>query len=67
MREYMVLMKEEELGYYLLEFKLKGFRMLFLEDGEYLDFEILKINELLFFDSVNKKMNIVMNVLVKFY
>ncbi len=35
-REYMVSTKEEEPGYYLLESKLKGFRMLFPEDGEYL-------------------------------
>ncbi len=35
-REYMVSTKEEEPGYYLLESRLKGFRMLFPEDGEYL-------------------------------
>ncbi|SPY15669.1 Uncharacterised protein [Bacillus subtilis] len=66
-REYMVSTKEEEPGYYLLESKLKGFRMLFPEDAEYSDSETSKSNESLFFDSFNKKTNIVMNVSVKFY
>ncbi|CAI6324590.1 lipoprotein YvcA [Bacillus subtilis] len=66
-REYMVSTKEEEPGYYLLESKLKGFRMLFPEDAEYSDSETSKTNESLFFDSFNKKTNIVMNVSVKFY
>ncbi|MEG7334914.1 lipoprotein YvcA [Bacillus sp. 0102A] len=66
-RAYMVSTKEEEPGYYLLESKLKGFRMLFPEDGEYSDSETSKKNESLFFDSVNKKTNIVMNASVKFY
>ena len=34
-REYMASTKEVEPGYYLLESKLKGFTMLFPEDGEY--------------------------------
>ncbi|AKI93652.1 lipoprotein YvcA [Bacillus subtilis] len=66
-REYMVSTKEEEPGYYLLESKLKGFRMLFPEDAEYSDSETSKTNESLFFDSFNKKTNIVMNASVKFY
>ncbi|TYS10123.1 lipoprotein YvcA [Bacillus subtilis] len=66
-REYIVSTKEEEPEYYLLESKLKGFRMLFPEDGEYSDSETSKTNELLFFDSVNIKANIVMNASVKFY
>ncbi|UQZ47489.1 lipoprotein YvcA [Bacillus sp. PK3-037] len=66
-REYMVSTKEEEPGYYLLESKLKGFRMLFPEDAEYSDSETSNTNESLFFDSVNKKTNIVMNASVKFY
>ncbi|MDR4433135.1 hypothetical protein [Bacillus tequilensis] len=66
-REYMVSTKEEEPGYYVLESKLKGFRMLFPENGEYSDSETSKKNESLFFDSVNKKTNIVMNASVKFY
>ncbi|MFS0664540.1 lipoprotein YvcA [Bacillus mojavensis] len=66
-REYMVSTKEEEPGYYLLESKLKGFRMLFPEDAEYSDSETSKTNESLLFDSVNKEKNIVMNASVKFY
>ncbi len=66
-REYMVSTKEEEPGYYLLESKLKGFRMLFPEDGEYSDSETSKTSESLFFDSINSKTNIVMNASVKFY
>ncbi|MDN0192174.1 MULTISPECIES: lipoprotein YvcA [unclassified Bacillus (in: firmicutes)] len=66
-REYMVSTKEQEPGYYLLESKLKGFRMLFPEDGEYSDSETSKTNESLFFDSINNKTNIVMNASLKFY
>ncbi|MFT4399195.1 lipoprotein YvcA [Bacillus sp. SW14] len=66
-REYLVSTKEEEPGYYLLESKLKGFRMWFPEDGEYSDSETSKKNESLFFDSMNKETNIVMNASVKFY
>ncbi|MFP3792316.1 lipoprotein YvcA [Bacillus subtilis] len=66
-REYMVSTKEEQPGYYLLESKLQGFRMLFPEDAEYSDSETSKTNESLFFDSFNKKTNIVMNASVKFY
>ncbi len=66
-REYMVSTKEEEPGYYLLESKLNGFRMLFPEDAEYSDSETSKTYESLFFDSFNKKTNIVMNASVKFY
>ncbi|MCY9090159.1 lipoprotein YvcA [Bacillus mojavensis] len=66
-REYIVSTKEEEPGYYLLESRLKGFRMLFPEDTEYSDSETSNTNESLYFDSVNKKTNIVMNASVKFY
>lgn len=41
--------------------------MLFPEDAEYSDSETSKTNESLFFDSFNKKTNIVMNASVKFY
>ncbi|UTL72172.1 lipoprotein YvcA [Bacillus halotolerans] len=59
-REYMVSTKEEEPGYYLLESKLKGFRMLFPEDGEYVpDISSTRDNEeTVVFDSFNKKTNI---------
>ncbi|MFD3202925.1 lipoprotein YvcA, partial [Bacillus sp. LR_5] len=59
-REYMVSTKEEEPGYYLLESKLKGFRMLFPEDGEYVpDLSSKGDNEeTIVFDSFNKKTNI---------
>ncbi|OTQ85913.1 lipoprotein YvcA, partial [Bacillus subtilis subsp. subtilis] len=52
--------KEEEPGYYLLESKLKGFRMLFPEDGEYVpDLSSKGENEeTIVFDSFNKKTNI---------
>ncbi|MED2976454.1 lipoprotein YvcA [Bacillus swezeyi] len=66
-REYMASTKEAEPGYYLLESKLKGFTMLFPEDGEYSDSEISNENESLFFDSVDKKTNIVMNASIEFY
>lgn len=51
----------------MLESKLNGFRMLFPEDAEYSDSETSKTYESLFFDSFNKKTNIVMNASVKFY
>ncbi|MEG7379343.1 lipoprotein YvcA [Bacillus subtilis] len=59
-REYMVSTKEEEPGYYLLESKLKGFRMLFPGDGEYVpDLSSTGENEeTIVFDSLNKKTNI---------
>ncbi|MBL3647981.1 lipoprotein YvcA [Bacillus vallismortis] len=59
-REYMVSTKEEEPGYYLLESKLKGFRMLFPEDGEYApDLSSTGENEeTIVFDSFNKKTDI---------
>ncbi|MPQ26426.1 lipoprotein YvcA [Bacillus paralicheniformis] len=66
-REYMASTKEVEPGYYLLESKLKGFTMLFPEDGEYSDSQLTKENESLFFDSVDKKTNIVMNASIEFY
>ncbi|MEC1737133.1 lipoprotein YvcA [Bacillus mojavensis] len=59
-REYMVSTKEAEPGYYLLESKLKGFRMLFPADGEYVpDMSSTGDNEeTIVFDSFNKKTNI---------
>ncbi|MCY8472124.1 lipoprotein YvcA [Bacillus halotolerans] len=59
-REYMVSTKEEEPGYYLLESKLKGFRMLFPADGEYVpDMSSTGDNEeTIVFDSFNKKTHI---------
>ncbi|MCY8994534.1 lipoprotein YvcA [Bacillus inaquosorum] len=59
-REYMVSTKEEEPGYYLLESKLKGFRVLFPENAEYVpDLSSTGENEeTIVFDSFNKKTNI---------
>ncbi|SCA84117.1 lipoprotein [Bacillus glycinifermentans] len=69
-REYMASTKEVEPGYYLLESKLKGFTMLFPEDGEYE--EDLSSNngeniEGIAFNSYDKKTNIVLNAQVKYY
>ncbi|MDM5303384.1 lipoprotein YvcA [Bacillus subtilis] len=59
-REYMVSTKEEEPGYYLLESKLKGFRMLFPEEAKYVSkfSSVGKNKETIIFDSFNKKTNI---------
>ncbi|MCY8149871.1 lipoprotein YvcA [Bacillus paralicheniformis] len=69
-REYMASTKEVEPGYYLLESKLKGFTMLFPEDGEY-EAELSSNNEKniesLAFNSYDKKTNIVLNAQVKYY
>ncbi|MFV5337774.1 lipoprotein YvcA, partial [Bacillus paralicheniformis] len=69
-REYMASTKEVEPGYYLLESKLKGFTMLFPEDGEY-EAELSSNNgkniESLAFNSYDKKTNIVLNAQVKYY
>ncbi|MCY8857835.1 lipoprotein YvcA [Bacillus atrophaeus] len=68
-REYMVSAKEEEPGYYLLESKLKGFRMLFPEDGEYDDYLSSKsINEeIISFYSYDKNTNIQFNGKTEYY
>ncbi|MBJ7894730.1 lipoprotein YvcA [Bacillus atrophaeus] len=69
-REYMVSAKEEEPGYYLLESKLKGFRMLFPEDGEYeeeLSSNDEKNIEGIAFNSYDEKTNVVLNAQVKYY
>ncbi|OIS63106.1 lipoprotein YvcA [Bacillus subtilis] len=68
-REYMVSTKEEEPGYYLLESKLKGFRMLFPEDGQYApDLSSTGENEeTIVFDSFNKKTNIQYDVQLDYH
>ncbi|MEC1288826.1 lipoprotein YvcA [Bacillus mojavensis] len=69
-REYMVSTKEEEPGYYLLESKLKGFRMLFPEGGEYLpDFSSSngENSESIGFQSYNKNTNILLDAQVSYY
>ncbi|MFQ6318842.1 lipoprotein YvcA [Bacillus halotolerans] len=59
-REYMVSTKEEEPGYYVLESKLKGFRMLFPEEAKYVSefLSVGKNKETIIIDSFNKKTNI---------
>ncbi|MCC8354065.1 lipoprotein YvcA [Bacillus sp. AF23] len=59
-REYMVSTKEEEPGYYVLESKLKGFRMLFPEEAKYVSkfSSVGKNKETIIIDSFNKKTNI---------
>lgn len=69
-REYMVSTKEEEPGYYLLESKLKGFRMLFPEDGEYLpDYSASngENSESIGFQSYNEKSNILLDAQISYY
>ncbi|KAA6449415.1 lipoprotein YvcA [Bacillus swezeyi] len=69
-REYMASTKEVEPGYYLLQSQLKGFTMLFPEDGEY-EAELSSNNEenieSIAFNSYDKKSNIVLNAQVKYY
>ncbi len=59
-REYMVSTKEEEPGYYMLESKLKGFRVLFPEEAKYVSefSSVGKNEETIIIDSFNKKTNI---------
>lgn len=59
-REYMESTKEAEPGYYVLESKLKGFRMLFPEEAKYVSkfLSVGKNEETIVFDSFNKKTNI---------
>ncbi|KMM63106.1 lipoprotein YvcA [Bacillus glycinifermentans] len=69
-REYMASTKEVEPGYYLLESKLKGFTMLFPEDGEYLsDYSTTdeENSESIGFQSYNKKTNILLDGQVSYY
>ncbi|OEI75862.1 lipoprotein YvcA [Bacillus subtilis] len=69
-REYMVSTKEEEPGYYVLESKLKGFRMLFPEDGEYLPNYSTsngKNSESIGFQSYNEKSNILLDAQISYY
>lgn len=68
-REYMASTKEVEPGYYLLESKLKGFTMLFPEDGEYDDYlsSLGKDEEIISFYSYNKKTNVSFNSSIQYY
>ncbi|NPC94585.1 lipoprotein YvcA [Bacillus sp. WMMC1349] len=68
-REYMASTKEVEPGYYLLESKLKGFTMLFPEDGEvssYLSKEG-KNKEIIVFDSYDSKDGVSLNAQIEYY
>ncbi|MDR4433136.1 hypothetical protein [Bacillus tequilensis] len=69
-REYMVSTIEEEPGYYVLESKLKGFRMLFPWDGEYLpDYSTSngENSESIGFQSDNEKSNILLDAQISYY
>ncbi|MEC1544888.1 lipoprotein YvcA [Bacillus halotolerans] len=68
-REYMVSTKEEEPGYYLLESKLKGFRMLFPEDGEFSSYLSSRDEneEIIPFDSFDKTKNKMLNAQIEYY
>ncbi|KIN36946.1 lipoprotein YvcA [Bacillus subtilis] len=68
-REYMVSTKEEEPGYYLLESKLKGFRMLFPEDGKYSSYLSShdENEEIIAFDSYKKTKNKMLNAQIEYY
>ncbi|MGM0949890.1 lipoprotein YvcA [Bacillus cabrialesii] len=69
-REYMVSTKEEEPGYYLLESKLKGFRMLFPEDAKYLSRRSSltgKNKESIGFNSYEKDTNVMFDGHVTYY
>ncbi|WP_190323006.1 lipoprotein YvcA [Bacillus swezeyi] len=68
-REYMASTKEVEPGYYLLESQLKGFTMLFPEDGEYDDnlSSLGKDEEIISFYSYNEKTNVSLNASVEYY
>ncbi|MCY8315999.1 lipoprotein YvcA [Bacillus vallismortis] len=70
MREYMVSTKEEERGYYLLESKLRGFRMLFPEDAKYLSRRSSltgKHKESIAFNSYDKDTNVMFDGHVTYY
>ncbi|MCY8533719.1 lipoprotein YvcA [Bacillus vallismortis] len=68
-REYMVSTKEEEPGYYVLESKLKGFRMLFPADGEYSSYLSSRDEneEIIAFDSYEKTKNKMLNAQIEYY
>ncbi|MEC1651813.1 lipoprotein YvcA [Bacillus vallismortis] len=68
-REYMVSTKEEEPGYYVLESKLKGFRMLFPENGEYSSYLSSRDEneEIIAFDSYEKTKNKMLNAQIEYY
>ncbi|MGQ5177682.1 lipoprotein YvcA [Bacillus halotolerans] len=68
-REYMVSTKEEEPGYYLLESKLKGFRMLFPEDAKYSSYLSNRDEheEMIAFDSYDKTKNKMLNAQIEYY
>ncbi|MDM5303385.1 lipoprotein YvcA [Bacillus subtilis] len=68
-REYMVSSKEEEPGYYLLESKLKGFRMLFPEDAEFSSYLSSRDEneEIIPFDSYDETKNKMLNAHIKYY
>ncbi|WP_024714159.1 hypothetical protein [Bacillus tequilensis] len=69
MREYMVSTKEAEPGYYLLESKLKGFRMLFPEDATYSSYlsSFDENEEIIAFDSYDKPKNKMINAQIEYY
>ncbi|CAN2248216.1 lipoprotein YvcA [Bacillus vallismortis] len=69
-REYMVSTKEEEPGYYVLESKLKGFRMLFPEEAKYLSRRSSltgKHKESIGFNSYDKDTNVMFDGHVTYY
>ncbi|WP_420976186.1 lipoprotein YvcA [Bacillus vallismortis] len=69
-REYMMSTKEVAPGYYMLESELKGFRMLFPADGEYLpDYSTSngKNSESIGFQSDNEKSNILLDAQISYY
>ncbi|WP_194270493.1 lipoprotein YvcA [Bacillus subtilis] len=68
-REYMVSTKEEEPGYYLLESRLKGFRMLFPEDAKYSKYLSSRDEneEIIAFDSYDKTKNKMLNAQIEYY
>jgi hypothetical protein len=69
-REFMVSTKEEEPGYYLLEGKSKKFRMLFPENGEYLERVSSFLNkneETIAFTSYDIESNISLEMSVMYY
>jgi hypothetical protein len=69
-REFMVSTQEVEPGYYLLEGKSKAFRMLFPENGEYME-RISSYDggngETIGFDSYDEAGNITYDIRVKYY
>jgi hypothetical protein len=69
-REFMVSIKEEEPGYYLLEGKTKKFRMLFPENARYVvrrSSYVSENEEILGFHSYDQETNISFDMRVKYY